>query len=78
MSVFNEDKNSYYYKNVHINNINMLYYDKIASFVNEEILIRQVHHKYVTFVTIGIFLIKGLSFNCMFVMVVITLTTLLF
>ena len=40
--------------------------------LNELMLIRQVNQKTVTFVAIGIFKIKGLSFNQMFAMSVIT------
>ena len=38
-------------ENVHINNKNMLYYDRI----DELILIKQVHQKSMIFITIGIF-----------------------
>ena len=40
--------------------------------LNELMLIRQVNQKTVTFVAIGIFKIKGLSFNRMFAMSVMT------
>ena len=39
-----------------------------STFLNEEILIKQVDQKSVIFVTIDIFWIKGLSLNHMFVM----------
>ena len=65
-SIFNKDKNNIYYdiflKNVHINNIKL-------TFLKELMLIKQVHRKSVTFATLGIFLIKDLSFNQMFVMI---------
>ena len=40
----------------------MLYFNRIDAFKGM-ILIKQVHQKGVIFVTIGIFLTKGLSFN---------------
>ena len=47
----------------------MVHYDMIElMFLKELMLIRQVHQKNLIFVTIGIFQIKGLSFNRMSVM----------
>ena len=49
-----------------MNNIKMLYYDRIDVFlITELILIKQGKRKSTIFVTIGIFKIKALSFNQM-------------
>ena len=59
----------YFQNNVHINNINMIYYDRIEFF--EEIDVsktNQISKKSVTFVTIGIFQVS--SFKDMFAIVI--------
>ena len=77
-SVFNKDKNNYYY-NIFLekgsyqlaeNNDNK-YIMVELTFLKESILIRQVNQKSMIFDTIGTFYIKNLSFNQMSAMGVI-------
>ena len=75
-SVWNKDKNNYYYniflekasyelrKRKVLRKIWMLYYNRIDT-SKKMMLIKQVHQKSAIFVTIGIFQIKGLSFKLM-------------
>ena len=57
----------YSYSNIHINNINVLYYDRVD--VSEGIHIKiQINQKSSIFIAIGILQRKGLSFNCMYAM----------
>ena len=51
-----------FWKNVQINNRNMLNSDRIDALEGGLMLIRQVHQKRALFVTNGIFLDKGLKF----------------
>ena len=60
-SVFNKDKNNYYY-NIFLEKAS---YDVELTFLKESVVIRQKSHKSAIFVTTGIFQTKTLNFNQM-------------